>query len=88
MLDEVHTLTGPAAETLAHMVGDLPPQAYLALAGRAPLPFPLGRVRASRVVELRSGDLALNSEEADALLRRPGSRSRRPSPRSTARPRD
>jgi len=71
-LDDVHTLEGAAAETLALLATDLPPQAHLAVAGRAPLPFALARMRAGRVVELDSADLALSEAEAAALLRAAG----------------
>jgi ATP/maltotriose-dependent transcriptional regulator MalT len=68
VLDDVHTLRDAAAGALSLLVSDLPPQAHLALAGRAPLPFPLGGVRAARALELGPRDLALSSEESRALL--------------------
>ena len=37
----------------------------LALAGRAPLPFPLGRLRAARVVEIGEDRLAFDRDEAE-----------------------
>ena len=68
VLDDVHTLAEPAAEALRLLVEDLPPTAHLALAGRMPLPFPLGRLRAAQVLELSERELALSEEESGRLL--------------------
>ena len=68
VLDDVHTLADPAAEALRLLVQDLPPTAHLALAGRMPLPFPLGRLRAAQVLELSERELALSEEESGRLL--------------------
>ena len=68
VLDDVHTLADPAAEALRLLVQDLPPTAHLALAGRMPLPFPLGRLRAAQVLELSERELALSKEESGRLL--------------------
>lgn len=68
-LDDIHTLTDrPASEALGLLVRDLPPMAHLVLAGRSPLPFPLGRLRVARLLEVGEADLALNVDEAAELL--------------------
>ena len=71
-LDDVHAVAGPASEALGLLARDLPPMAHLVLAGRSPLPFPLGRLRAARLLELGEGDLALNESEAPKLLEAAG----------------
>ena len=43
VLDDVHLLPPAALDCLGLLVDHLPPNAHLALAGRAPLPFPLAR---------------------------------------------
>src|SRR5690606_2226240 len=67
-LDDVHLLGEPALEAVAALVEDLPPSAHLALAGRAPLPFPLARLRALRAVEVDERRLAFTVDEASALV--------------------
>lgn len=71
-LDDFHLLPEPALEALALLVSDLAPNAHLALAGRAPLPFPLGRLRAARVVEIGEDRLAFDRAEAGQLVRSMG----------------
>jgi DNA-binding SARP family transcriptional activator len=66
-LDDVHLLGAPALAVVASLVDDLPPSAHLALAGRAPLPFPLARLRALRAVEIDERRLALSAEEVGSL---------------------
>jgi len=67
-LDDVHLLGEPALAAVAKLVEDLPPSAHLALAGRAPLPFPLARLRALRAVEVDERRLAFTVDEAAALV--------------------
>jgi len=72
-LDDVHRLAGqPAAEALALLVRDLPPNVHLALASRTELPITLARLRAGGVVELDEDALALTEEESAMLLRSAG----------------
>lgn len=68
-LDDVHMLGPEALEAVGRLVDDLPPNAHLALVGRSPLPFPLGRLRALRVVEIGEDRLAFGHEETADLLR-------------------
>jgi len=72
VLDDVHLLGPDAAAALALLVRDLPPGAHVALAGRMPLPFPLGRLRGGQLIALSAGELALTRAEAADLLRRAG----------------
>jgi len=71
-LDDVHLLPPPAAESLGLLVEHLPPSVHLALAGRMPLPLPLARLRAARVVEIEEGQLAFSLVEAAELVRSVG----------------
>jgi DNA-binding SARP family transcriptional activator/tetratricopeptide (TPR) repeat protein len=71
-LDDVQTLPAPAAGALALLVRDMPPVVHLAIASRAPPPFPLGRLRAERLLEIGEQELALTEEETAALLRAAG----------------
>ena len=68
-LDDVHALPEPAQEALAQLVHDLPPQIHFAVAGRRPLPFPLGRLRTVGAWEFGERDLAFDVQEATKLLR-------------------
>jgi ATP/maltotriose-dependent transcriptional regulator MalT/DNA-binding SARP family transcriptional activator len=69
-VDDVHVLAGGGAQrALALLVSDLPPTAHLALASRVTLPLPMGRRRATGVLELGEDALALSEDEADDLLR-------------------
>ncbi len=74
VLDDVHALGEEASEVLALLVRDLPAVVHLALAGRSPLPFPLGRLRAGRSLGLGVRELSLTPDEAAELLASAGSR--------------
>ena len=69
VLDDVHLLPPPAVDCLSLLVDHLPPNAHLALAGRAPLPFSLARLRALRVLEIGEDRLAFDLGETAALVR-------------------
>ena len=69
VLDDVHLLPPAALDCLGMLVDHLPPNAHLALAGRAPLPFPLARLRALRVVEIGEDRLAFDLGETAELVR-------------------
>ena len=69
VLDDVHLLPPAALDCLGLLVDHLPPNAHLALAGRAPLPFPLARLRALRVVEIGEDRLAFDLGETAELVR-------------------
>jgi DNA-binding SARP family transcriptional activator len=68
-LDDVHLLGGSALSALTFLVDDLPETAHLALSGRAPLPFPLARLRTMRVLEIDEDRLAFSPSEAAELIR-------------------
>ena len=72
VLDDVHLLDEAASDALAELVRDLPPNIHLVLAGRAPLVFPVGKLRAGRFLELTAADLALSESEVSALWRAAG----------------
>ncbi|MGE0026723.1 MAG: hypothetical protein AB7O78_02080 [Thermoleophilia bacterium] len=72
VLDDVHLLDEPASDTLAESVRDLPPNIHLVLAGRAPLAFPVGKLRAGQLLEVTEADLALSDDEVSALWRAGG----------------
>jgi len=74
VLDDVHSLSGSAAEALGLLAQDLAPTVHLALAGRSPLPFALGRLRAGGIVEIGEQELALTEQETETLLRSMGLR--------------
>jgi LuxR family transcriptional regulator, maltose regulon positive regulatory protein len=62
-----------APGTLAALVDRMPPGSQLALASRTEPPLPVGRLRAHRrLLEIRSGDLAMTRSEAVGLLRLAG----------------
>ena len=67
VLDDVHLLDAEATESVAQLVRDLPPSVHLVLVGRAPLPFPLGKLRAGQLLAVTEADLALTEEELAAL---------------------
>ena len=69
VLDDVHLLPPAALDCLGLLVDHLPPNAHLALAGRAPLPFSLARLRALRVVEIGEDRLAFDLGETAELVR-------------------
>ena len=68
ILDDVHLLPPPAQDVVAALVDELPSAGHLAIAGRAPLPLPLARLRAGHLLELGEPDLALTVAEAAGLL--------------------
>jgi LuxR family maltose regulon positive regulatory protein len=74
VLDDVHALGADASEVLALLVRDLPAAVHLTLAGRSPLPFPLGRIRAGRSLGLGARELTLTPDEAADLLEAAGGR--------------
>ena len=67
VLDDVHLLDAEATEAAGGLVRDLPPSVHLVLVGRAPLSFPLGKLRAGQLVALTERDLALDEDEVAAL---------------------
>jgi len=71
-LDDVHLLPGDAAASLGPLVERLPPAVRLVMSGRAPLPFPMGRLRAGSVVELDERQLAFSVHETGSLVRSMG----------------
>lgn len=68
ILDDVHLLPPPARDAVAALVDELPSAGHLAIAGRAPLPLPLARLRAGHLLELGEPDLALTLAESAGLL--------------------
>jgi DNA-binding SARP family transcriptional activator len=71
-LDDVHLLPDEAASVLGSLVDHLAPNVHLVLAGRAPLPFPVARLRVLRALELGEGQLAFTRVEAGELVRSVG----------------
>ena len=69
VLDDVHLLPEAALDCLGLLVDHLPPNAHLALAGRAPLPFSLARLRSLRVLEIGEDRLAFDLGETAELVR-------------------
>jgi LuxR family transcriptional regulator, maltose regulon positive regulatory protein len=70
VLDDYHLVEALAVhDSLAVLLGRVPPQLRLVLASRADPPLPLARLRASgQLTELREADLRFTSAEAAALL--------------------
>jgi DNA-binding SARP family transcriptional activator len=70
VIDDAHTLLSTAAEgALEQLVGYLPPQAHVILAGRHPPAFDLPRWRlAGQVVEIGPDDLRFRSWEVEELF--------------------
>jgi LuxR family transcriptional regulator, maltose regulon positive regulatory protein len=70
VLDDYHLVeAAPVRESVELLVGHLPPQLRLVLAGRADPPLPLARLRArGQLVELRERELRFTPEETAALL--------------------
>ena len=68
-LDDVHLLPAVAQSALSPLVERLPANVHLVLSGRAPLPFPLARLRAARALELGEDQLALDHDETRDLVR-------------------
>lgn len=70
VLDDVHHVGAgtPGAALLAGLVGDLPANAHLVLAGRVLPALPLARLRAAdRLIELGEDDLAFRPAEIERL---------------------
>jgi LuxR family maltose regulon positive regulatory protein len=74
VIDDVHLLVNTGCQDIvALLVEHAPPGSYLALSSRTKLPVPVARLRAEgRVLELGADDLALDDDEASALLRETG----------------
>jgi len=72
VLDDVHLLDAEGAEAVGELLRDLPPSAHLVLAGRAPLTFALGKLRAGQLLAMTEADLALTDAELAALWRAGG----------------
>jgi LuxR family maltose regulon positive regulatory protein len=74
VLDHLEAVTRPEATTaIAELALRLPPGWRLALASRVAMPIPLSLLRIDRrVIELGARDLAMDHEEAKALLRQAG----------------
>ncbi len=72
VLDDVHLLDAEETEALAELLRDLPPSVHLVLAGRSPLGFALGKVRAGQLLAVTADDLALTAAEVAALWRSAG----------------
>jgi LuxR family maltose regulon positive regulatory protein len=70
VLDDYHLIEEAAIQdSLAYLLGHLPPQLHLAIASRSDPPLPLARLRASgQLTELRAADLRFTPEEAAAFL--------------------
>jgi LuxR family maltose regulon positive regulatory protein len=71
VIDDLHLLDDDSCGNLiADVVDRMPAGWQVALAGRGPLPPPVARIRGEgRIAELAAGDLAMDDEEAAALLR-------------------
>lgn len=71
ILDDYHTIESPPIhDSVAFLLGHLPPQLRLLIATRSDPPLPLARLRASgRLTELRGSDLRFTAEESAAFLR-------------------
>jgi LuxR family transcriptional regulator, maltose regulon positive regulatory protein len=69
-LDDYHVIDAPAVhESVTSLVENLPPQASLAIAGRADPPLPLARLRSrGDLLELRAADLRFTAAEAGQFL--------------------
>jgi LuxR family maltose regulon positive regulatory protein len=70
VLDDYHLIeSGPVHESVALLLGNLPPGLRVVVSGRADPPLPLARLRArGQLAELRAADLRFTPEEAAALL--------------------
>lgn len=71
VLDDYHMIETPAIHrALAFLLAHLPPQAHLAIAGRADPPLPLARLRGrGQLAELHAADLRFTQAEAGEFLR-------------------
>ena len=68
-LDDVHLLPPAVQPVLAPLIERVPANVHVALAGRAPLPFPLGRLRGARsILEIGEDRLALDRDETRDLV--------------------
>ncbi|MDH5235606.1 MAG: hypothetical protein OEW77_11660, partial [Gemmatimonadota bacterium] len=67
-LDDVHLLPEASAGALGPLLDHLPPTVHLAMAGRAPLPFGLGRLRLGSLLEIDERQLAMSVDEARDLI--------------------
>ena len=72
VLDDVHLLDAEANEAVAELLRDLPPSVHLVLAGRAPLSFALGKLRAGQLLAVNEADLGLTDAELATLWRAGG----------------
>ena len=72
VLDDIHLLETEGADVLGELVRDLPPSVHLVLAGRAPLAFALGKLRAGQLLALTDAELALTEAEIATLWRAGG----------------
>jgi LuxR family maltose regulon positive regulatory protein len=70
VLDDYHLIEAPTVhDSVAFLLGRLPPGLRLVLASRADPPLPLARLRArGQLVELRAADLRFTPEETTAFL--------------------
>jgi DNA-binding SARP family transcriptional activator len=67
-LDDVHRLPQAAAGALGPLLEQLPPTVHVAMAGRAPLPFGVGRLRLESMIEVDERQLALSLAETRKLI--------------------
>ncbi len=70
VLDDYHLIdSGPVHESVAFLLGNLPPTLVVVISSRADPPLPLARLRArGQLTELRAAELRFTREEAAALL--------------------
>ena len=69
VVDDVHGILGsPAADALALLVSDLPPNVHIAMASRSALPAMEARTRIADVTRFTEEDLALDRSECADLL--------------------
>lgn len=70
ILDDYHLITAPQINSaMMFLLGNLPPNFHLVIAGRADPPWALARLRSRReVVELRVGDLRFMPDEVATFL--------------------
>jgi LuxR family maltose regulon positive regulatory protein len=70
VLDDYHVIEAPPVhDSIAFLVGHLPPQLRLVLATRSDPPLPLARLRGGgHLAELRAADLRFTAEETAAVL--------------------
>ena len=72
VLDDVHVLDAEGSEAVGELLRDLPPSVHLILVGRAPLAFPLGKLRGGQLLAVTEADLALTEVEVASLWRAGG----------------